>query len=269
MPVRSRRAERAGSALVFALWIALLVGVAGAAAMRLAAVGAGAARVEGDLAQARAAAEGGVWAAAHRLAVLRPGERAGRVAFALVVGTTPVAVEAIDEDGRLDLNAAPEELVAALLRATGVAEREAAMLAARVMEWRDPRGARLQGAGAGAASRPREDRFRPPFATASDLGAIPGFGPALVVTLGDQVTVHTGRPRPAEEAAPPLLRAVLTPPASAGTPPPRGGSGRRLVWRITAEARVGAVVGRVAAVVRLGVVRGLPGTVLEWRAGGS
>ena len=108
-----RRAEAPGSALVLALWLALLLGVAGIAATRLAATGAGAARLEADLARARAAAEGGIWAAAHQLAAMPRQSRPHPADFAFALGGIPVVVRATDEDGRLDLNAAPEALLVA------------------------------------------------------------------------------------------------------------------------------------------------------------
>ncbi|HEY8610761.1 MAG TPA: hypothetical protein VIL69_05645 [Roseomonas sp.] len=275
-----RCAERDGYALVFALWIALLVGVTGIVATRLAASGAGAARIEADLARARAAAEGGVWAAAHRLAVQPTAARPPRDAFAFTLNGSEIAVEVADEEGRVDLNAAPESLLADLFRVSGLPDPEAAILAARVVEWRDPANQRRrdeagrQDGGRGAGSS------RLAFRSTGELAAVPGMSRALVEALRGAVTIHTGRARPAEDSAPAPVLAMLrlsqdispvqsratglrTPSAGRGST-----AGRRVIWRIESRARSGAVEARVAAVMEIAPGNGMPGRVLEWRIAG-
>lgn len=243
--------------------MALLLGVAGTAAMRLAAGGAGAAQVEADLAQARAAAEAGIWAAAHRLGAQPRDARPPLLEFAFVLGGSQVGIRAVDEDGRLDLNAAPEPLLMALFQSTGLEAPAAAGLAARVVAWREPE----RGPGRGQGG---------PFRSIAELGAVPGLGTPLAEALRDVVTVHTGRPQPAPEAAAPALLAVLRPSAAAEVPAPARGlrtpqpqgsgtAGRRSIWRIEAAARQRGVVARVAAVVVLAPAGGMPGRVLEWQ----
>jgi len=277
MPCPPRSAEREGFALVLALWIALLVGVCGLVAMRLAAGGAGAARVEADLAAARAAAEGGIWAAAHRLALQPAGARPPRAAFTLALGRAEVAVEMADEEGRIDVNAAPEGLLADLFRTSGLPAPEAMVLAARVVEWREPASLRRRAEDAGMGAAPQGPAFR----GTGELAAVPGMPRALPAVLGGAVTVHTGRAQPAAEAAPPAVMAALalsrdaipvqatqsaglrTPSTGRGTAP-----GRRAVWRIEARAVSGAVEARAAAVMEIAPGNGMPGRVLEWRPSG-
>ncbi|MBO1075026.1 type II secretion system protein GspK [Roseomonas marmotae] len=266
--------SRRGSALVFALWIALLIGVLGTVALRLAAHGAGAAQIEADLAQARSAAESGVWFAAHRMATLDPGLRPPQASFRLELGGSQVAVQATDEDGRLDINAAPEPLLTAMFRVAGVAEQDAAALAARVVEWRDPNtGLRIRQVGSMNDSQNRA-RFR----TAGDIGSVPGVGMALAERLRDGMTVHTGNPWPARLSAPPLTQTILAqfmqdqglaPLRQDGfrTPAPaQSGAGRRMILRITAHARRGMVDAYVTAVIHATAWKGMPGRVLEWDA---
>jgi general secretion pathway protein K len=258
-----RRAR--GSALVIALWVTLLLGVAGMAAVRLAATGAGGAQVEADLARARAAAEGGIWAAAQRVGTRPRDQRPPVVAFEFPLGGAAVSARAEDEDGRLDLNAAPEPLLAAAFRAAGLPAPEAEAAAARLVAWRE--------AGDDPGGRRRK------LHAVADLDAALGGKPALSEAVRGVATTHTGRAAPASEAAPPALRAALahrddpaasSPPPRAGlrTPQPQGsgGAGRRTIWRVTAEARYGAVTARMAAVLDLTPAGpGMPGRVLEWR----
>jgi general secretion pathway protein K len=255
---------RRGSALVLALWLSLLLGAAGAAGARLAAWGAGGARAEAELALARAAAEGGIWAMAHRLAGQGAAERPPRTEAALSIGGVQVRVRATDEDGRVDVNAAPEALLGAMLRTSGLEADEAIAVARRITAWREA-----------AAKRPSamglaETRFR----TVAEMTAVAGLSPAVAQGVQAVATVHTGRAEPALDAAPPGLLPALDPQlASTGTrsglrTPRRGGagsSGRRTVWRIEAEARSGAVLARTGTVLTLMPADGVPGRILDWR----
>jgi general secretion pathway protein K len=271
---RLRRASRRGSALVFALWVALLIGIVGTISMRLAAQGAGAARIEADLARARAAAEGGIWLAAHRLATQEPGSRLSAAGFDLRLAGSEVSVQALDEDGRIDLNAVPEPLLAAMFRTVGVVEPDATILAGRVVEWRAPAmGSSRLPVLASSTDRRADARFR----ASSQLAAVPGISMALAEALRAGVTVHTGGSWPAQASAPPLVQAVLnnftanqTPaPARDGSsrsiPSARANLGRRVIWRIRAQARYGATQASVSAVMNLTPTEGMPGRVLEWR----
>jgi hypothetical protein len=260
MPVRR------GAALVVALWLALLLGALAMAAARLAASGAGGAQVQADLARARAAAEGGAWAALHRLAALPAAARPPVAELALPVGGIAVRVVARDEDGRLDLNAAPTALLGALLRATGLPEEQAA-LAAEAAEERRRR-----------ARQPIGQPPRPAFATVSELAVLPGLDAARLALVAPLVTVHTRLARPAADAAPPALSAILQAaegeaawtrelhPALRTPATTAGRSGRRQVWRVEASAEMGVAVGWVTAIVTLGPAGGMPGRVLEWQA---
>lgn len=273
-------AERPGYALVFALWIALLVGVAGIVATRLAATSAGAARIEAELARARAAAEGGVWAAAHRIAVQPTAARPPRTAFTVTLGGAEVLVEVADEEGRIDLNAAPEGLLADLFRASMLPEPGAALLAGQVAQWRDPANLRRRDEADRHGVQAASMSSRLPFRSTGELAAVPGMSRALVESLRGAVTVHTGRAQPAEEAAPPAVLVAMRPrqddlamqARAAGLRTPSIGrgtaAGRRMIWRIESHARSGAVEARVAAVMEIAAEGGMPGRVLEWRPAG-
>jgi general secretion pathway protein K len=255
------RGAARGSALVLALWVALLLGVTGTAAVRLTAGAAGASQVEADLARARAAAEGGLWAAAQRIAALQPrDQRPPVLGFEMRIGGALVGVHVADEDGRVDLNAAPEPLLAALFRLAGRPPPEAAVAAARLAMWREA--SDLGG---------RRRRLH----TVADLDTALGGAPGMGEAVRGLATTYTGRAAPALDAAPATLRAALARQDDAAstvrsglrTPQPQrsSGAGRRAVWHVTAEARHGAVVARMAAVLDLTPVPGMPGRVLEWR----
>ena len=254
--------SRPGSALVLALWMALLIGTAGSAALLLAGAGAGAARGEADLARARAAAEGGLWSAAHRLAATPPAARPPGETYDLALGGAAVRVRLADEDGRIDLNTVAEPLLAALFGEAGLAEPQARQAAARLLAWRE------------RSSDPGGGRRRLRSLGEALLAA--GLPLALVERLRGAATVHSGLSRPAEEAAPPAALAVLRRDAAAlalpvlmpgryRTPQPGGTQGgRRRIWRIEAEGRFGATTARMAMVLAVAPAAGMPGQVLEW-----
>jgi hypothetical protein len=175
------------------------------------------------------------------------------------LGGALVSVQAVDEDGRLDLNAAPEPLLAALFRLVGRPAPEAAAAAARLVAWRE-------------ASDPSGRRRR--LNAVVDLDAALSGPRGLAEAVSGAATTHTGRAIPAPEAPPavwmnlaPQDDAVAPPRTGLRTPQPQGGGGpgRRALWRVTAEARYGAVAARMAAVLDLTPAPGMPGRVLEWR----
>ena len=186
-----------GIALISVLWITGLLAV-------IAASFASSTRTEARLARnlvanakAEALADGGV----HRavLGLLDPDPatvwRADRTVYALALGEGEVQIEIEDEDGKVDLNGAPPELLAGLLGALGLEAGEAEAIAARIADYRDedseaePLGAEDPdyldaGRTAGAADRP--------FATESELLNVLGVSQVLYEEVRPYVTVYSG-----------------------------------------------------------------------------
>jgi general secretion pathway protein K len=117
------------------------------------------------------------------------------------------------QSGRLDLNAASPELIAALAKELGADRELAPRIADAVLDWRDenslrrPKGAedrdyRSAGREGGAADGP--------FGHVAELRELLPIEPALYRRLHDLVTVTTGRGEPDSElAAEPVRRAML------------------------------------------------------------
>jgi general secretion pathway protein K len=182
-----------GIALISVLWITGLLAV-------IAASFASSTRTEARLARnlvanakAEAIADGGV----HRavLGLLDPDPatvwRADRTVYAMALGEGEVQIEIEDEDGKIDLNGAPPELLAGLLGALGLEAGEAEAMA----DYRDedsepePQGAEdpdylAAGRTAGAADRP--------FATESELLNVLGMSQVLYEEMRPYVTVYSG-----------------------------------------------------------------------------
>lgn len=114
----------------------------------------------------------------------------------LDVGGTAVRVEVRSESGKLDLNGAPPELIASLLKASGLDTERASRLADEIADWRDqdgdrrPHGAEAaEYAGAGRGYAPANRRFE----SNAELALVLDGGQDLVDCLSDDVTVFTGQ----------------------------------------------------------------------------
>jgi general secretion pathway protein K len=215
-------------------------------------------------AQARRAAEGGVELALSRLIA---GPSKARE-LEVQVGMAAVRVTVVDEAGRLDLNEAPESMLAAYFRVLGLDEAQAAHVAHGILE----------------------RRHVAAFHSIEELAVVPGMTTAVYRLARDGVSVHSGqlgvhaaaaprevllaipgaRPQEVEEfvalreahrreglpapLVPPSLRHELSRAASA-------------VYRIRAEALMpqGAKAGLTAIADLRRRSRDAPYTVREWR----
>ena len=192
-----REEYQRGIALISVLWVTTLLAV-------IAASFTSSARTENQLARnlvenakAEALADGAVHRAVLGILELEP-ERAWRTdgtAYRLDYGDGAVAVRIFDEDARVDLNVAPPELLAGVLRLVGLDEEQAEVLADRIVDFRDeddepePDGAEdpeyaAAGREAGALDRP--------LVTESELLGVLGMSEALYQRLRPLVTVYSG-----------------------------------------------------------------------------
>ena len=175
-----------GSILVVALWsagviAALLMAILGGARSETLAT-----RNALALARAQAAAEGAAEIGLARLLRRRaqgPGAFAGEPE-AWSDGEIAGWIAVIDENGRIDLNEAPWEMLAGLVRALGRDEAEAAALACAILAFRGTIDTRCP-----AALAQDEGRL---FVAPAQLAGLPGADPALVAAMSAHVTVHSG-----------------------------------------------------------------------------
>jgi general secretion pathway protein K len=165
--------------------------------------------VHDDRLRAEALVSAAVELTAHQLtanAVARP--MRGRFSFRM--GQASVAVEFRSETARIDLNAAPKDLLAGLFATLGARRGEAEHYASRVIGWRTPpakdqdpeaqayRTARLRYAPRGAR-----------FPHVSELSLVLDLPTALVERALPFVTVYSGRPQVnALDAAPEVIAAL-------------------------------------------------------------
>ncbi|WP_407059643.1 general secretion pathway protein GspK [Novilysobacter defluvii] len=206
-----------GAALVLVLWLIVLLTAVVGGYVLTARTGGLQGRVELRQLQGDAAARAGIEYAMWRLNHPDPALRwhpDGR-AYPWQYGEAAVEVRITDERGRVDLNHAPQPLLQALLEVLGTDPDRAAMLSARIVDWRDPDGvAGPDGAEtpAYAAAGRRYGAKDAPFETVDELLQVLGVEPSDHQRLRPYVTVHSGLARPeAAFAALPVLEALQLP----------------------------------------------------------
>ena len=165
----------------------------------------------------------------------------------LRLGAAAAEVRVHDEDGKVNPNIAPPELLQALLQQVGADARQAARIAGAVLDWRGiaqgptpPEAKAAQYAAAGRDYAPPNA----PFESLDDLGAVLGMTPELLARLRPHLTLFSTTDPDASTGDPVVLAAL--------------GAPRRLPAR-----RTGADAPRVAAVHV--AVRGPGGTAADER----
>jgi general secretion pathway protein K len=290
-------ASSRGLALISVLWITGLLAVMAASFASSTRTEARLARNQEENAKAEALADAGIHRAAFRLLDLDPETawRPGRGGYGFALGEGEVRVQIEDEDGKIDLNGAPLELLEGLLTALGLHEPEAQAMADRIGDFRDPDaepeplGAEdptylEAGLGRGAADRP--------FGAESELLRVLGMTRELYELMRPNVTVHSGAdgvdPTRAPMAVlqalpgmtPALLEAML---ATAAAPDPLLAleseslppdlqayllPSREVIYTVRALGRTAAGGNFVReAVIELGASQDSPFLVHAWRRG--
>jgi general secretion pathway protein K len=144
--------------------------------------------------QAQALVSAGVELAAYRLQLAGEDARPAQGSFRVRLNGAEISVSFVSEAARVDLNAAPKELLGGLLSALGANEDEAREGADRIIAWRTKPAEETAGnedalyQAAGRSYPPRQA----PFAHVDELGLVLGLTPALVERALPFVTVFSG-----------------------------------------------------------------------------
>jgi general secretion pathway protein K len=186
-----------GIALISVLWITGLLAVMAASFASSTRTETRLARNQEENAKAEALADAGVHRAVFGLLDPDPATawRPGGNSYAFELGEGDVQVWVEDEDGKIDLNGAPLELITGLFVALGLPEEQAQLIADRIGDFRDddserePLGAEDEayldaGLPQGAADRP--------FAMESELLRVLGMTQSLYERVRPYVTVYSG-----------------------------------------------------------------------------
>lgn len=207
-----------GIALVLVLWLAVLITLVVSSFALVARTEAVQSRVLFDRTQAQLLAMAGVHRAVYEQRRPNIDERwrtDGRP-YRFVHEGAEVEVRITDESGKVDINAANPDMLAALLEAAGVETDAIDAMVDAILDWRDPddlvspNGAEDEDyEAAGYAYGARDG----PFITPGELQQVMGVGYELYTALEPAITVYSGLGTPRPEFAPPeVLRALgMTP----------------------------------------------------------
>ena len=226
MTSRSRSATRAeaGFVLVAVLWILAALATLASIYSSYTVNTAAASRVGDDRVQAEASIRAGVEMAVFRQLALPEKARPARGGFDMRVGRTDIMVRFRSEAARIDLNAAPADLLAGLFAAVGVDSSRAKTFAERIVGWRTKARA---GANANVVRgddkddrAAKEDEFyseehmpypprHAPFDNALELSLLPRVSLAVVERVLPFVTVFSGRPEVDVSSADPTVLSAL------------------------------------------------------------
>lgn len=296
MRIQATRKTQGGIALVLVLWVLLLLTIITGSFALMARMDALEANVLVSGTQARLSAE-----AAINLAVLalRDPDDATRMradgrTYAQELDGVKVEVSAIDERGKLDINAADELTLVSLFAGHGMAVSDAEFLAAAVADWRDEDELeRVNGAeqDAYSAAGLQVGPANRPFMMTEELLQVIGMSYEFYRKLEPGITVfsRTALPNPAFAPVEALMalpdisydeavnfvseRNSQQPGNTLGTELPNGlivmEQGRGVTYSIQAKATMpNGVWEKLEATIRLGGNRsGNPYRVLRWREG--
>ncbi|MEO5811862.1 MAG: type II secretion system protein GspK [Rhodanobacter sp.] len=203
------RGMQRGVALLLVLWASTLLAILLGGFAMLARTEGLQARYQFAHTQAHYAAEAGLMRAVYGLQDPLPRQRwigDGRTYTFDFEGAT-VQVAAVDEGGKLDINAATPEVLRNFFGAAGMAPQAAQQLEERILDWRRPLGFSTEAGSGGdayaAAGLPYGPR-RAPFASIEELQMVLGMTPALYRRVAPEVTIWSGNPAPDPNTAPPL-----------------------------------------------------------------
>lgn len=209
MPRRWRK-ER-GFALVAVLWLLILLAFLASSYSASTRTGAYLTRNLELGARAEALADAGIYRVLWELLQLdadRPLRTDGTV-YEWAFGDGRVRFAVHDEAGKIDVNAASENLLERLFVAVGVDDAGARALAEAIAAFRDSEG---EDSGDDAFANGAQD---PPaaeealFRAIDELEQVPGMSAAIFARVRSLITVYTGVPEPDVSVAPATVRAAM------------------------------------------------------------
>lgn len=200
-----------GFILVAVLWIVAALATLASIYSIYASNAAAASHVGDDRLQAEASIRAGVELAAFQVLAAPVSARPTHGEFEARVGRTRIFVRYSTEGARIDLNAAPRELLVGLFNAVGADDAKAASYADHIIGWRKKVDANADNPeasaykAAGLAYLPRQA----PFDNTLELSLVLGLPPPIVERILPYVTVFNGKAQVNIVSAAPEILAAL------------------------------------------------------------
>jgi general secretion pathway protein K len=194
-PTRPKDAQDSGFILVAALWILAALAALTVIFSAYLSSSARALRLDDEAVQSEALISAAVELTAYQLLLAKDDERPEQGRFQLRLGDDELDVSYLTEAARIDLNAAPKEMIANLFTTLGAASEAAQDYADRVVAWRSKPAAagaaQSEEALYAASGRNYQPRLAP-FAHVDELALVLGPPPGLVERALPFVTVFSG-----------------------------------------------------------------------------
>lgn len=194
-PTRPKDAQDSGFILVAALWILAALAALTVIFSAYLSSSARALRLDDEAVQSEALISAAVELTAYQLLLAKDDERPEQGRFHLRLGDDELDVSYLTEAARIDLNAAPKEMIANLFTTLGAASEAAQDYADRVVAWRSKPAAagaaQSEEALYAASGRNYQPRLAP-FAHVDELALVLGPPPGLVERALPFVTVFSG-----------------------------------------------------------------------------
>ncbi|MCP5364158.1 MAG: general secretion pathway protein GspK [Hyphomicrobiales bacterium] len=203
-----------GVALVAVLWVLMLLSFLAAGFSSTARTEVSLSRNLVDNAKAEALADAGVSRAVMLLIAPLPdrGIRVSGQAYAWEFADGEVRFAVWDENGKIDLNAASDDVLISLFRAAGLSEKESEALVDRIADYRDPDSdSRPMGAEDRdyyAAERPYGAKDRD-FQRVDELRQVLGMDGAVYRAVRPVLTVFSSRRSPDLKVASPIVKEIF------------------------------------------------------------
>jgi general secretion pathway protein K len=206
-----RERADAGFVLVAVLWILAALATSIAIYSSYAVNSAISSHLWDDRLQAEASIRAGVEMTAFQQLALPVSGRPQRGGLALQVGRTTVAVRYVSEAARIDLNAAPADLLTGLFAALGVDSDRSADYANRLIAWRTkPQADKDSGSlNNGSVLGNAQPLRQAPFDNVLELTLVPGLPRPVAERILPYVTIFSGRAEVDVVSADPTVLAAL------------------------------------------------------------
>jgi general secretion pathway protein K len=209
-----READERGFALVIVLWAAVILAILASGVVGMAKTSLQITTHQTNAAALRATADGALNLLLLQLIDPRntTPRRLDGFPFEMTFDNRVVHLSAQDQAGKIDLNAASEETLEALLTASGLDDSAAEALADKILDWREHGlGKRLNGAkaddyrAAGYTYGPREGYFP----RVEELKLVMAMTHALYDRIAPVLTVYSQNPAVNPDVAPPEVLRLL------------------------------------------------------------
>lgn len=190
--------RQSGVALVVVLWMVSLLTIMAASFSLSTQRNTGLVATAQDRARGLALADAGVHYAMLMLSLPDPLQRwrSDGTRYTVALSGGQVGLEIFDESGKIDLNAASEQTLRALLGKVLGNDEQAAALTDKILDWRDPDDLkRINGAEAkdyqaeGKAYAPQNKNFQ----ALEELQMVSGITPGLYKRLAPLLTIYSGQ----------------------------------------------------------------------------